>query len=109
MRPAGLIENITYWGPGQENQFGVRTHALPILIKGRWQNIHAEVHTIGGNVVNSNAFVYADRDLSVNGYLAQGDQTATSEPVSLPEAWEILDYREDNDMRGCSKLRRAVL
>jgi hypothetical protein len=106
---AGLNQDLTYWAPGQENQFGVKTHNAPILLKGRWQDVTEEVHTVGGNVVNAKAIVYPDRDLAVNGYLAKGDQTAHAEPTALPGAAEILAYFEDPDLRSVSKVRKAVL
>lgn len=109
MRVAGLNQDLTYWGPGQENQFGVKTHAAPILIKGRWQDHFEEIHTVGGNVINARAIVYPNQDLEVNGFLALGDHTASAEPTAVPVASEVLAYFEDPDLRSMGKVRKAVL
>jgi hypothetical protein len=110
VRVAGLNNPITYWPPAAENQFGVRTYGMPILIEGRWEEKQEEVNTIGGKFINSKAIVYVDQDLQVNGYLAKGDATGQpSDPTTLPFESEILAYFEDPDLRSCSKLRKAVL
>ena len=109
MRIAGLIQDLTYWAPGGENQFGVRTRLAPILIKGHWEDRNEEVHTIGGNTIVSRAVAYVDRDLGINGYLAQGDKTDVAEPTQIPDAWEIKAFNDSPDLRSCTTVRKAIM
>jgi hypothetical protein len=109
VRVAGLNQDITYWAPAAENQYGVRNHAAPILIKGHWETKNEQISTIGGDLITSRAIVIVDRDVGVDGFLAQGDQTGAAEPTALPEAWEIRSFMDEADLRSCTKVRKAVL
>ena len=109
MRVGGLVQDITYWAPGQEDRFGVRAFAAPILIKGRWEDKTEEVNTVGGELINSKAIVLVDRDLATEGYLALGDFTATNDPIAVPSAAEIRAYADAADLRSVTKVRKAVL
>jgi hypothetical protein len=109
VRVAGLTAPITYWPPAVENQYAVRSYSAPVLIHGRWEDHFEELATLGGKALNSKAIVYPDRDLQVNGFLAQGDHTNDNDPTIVPGAAEILAYFEDPDLRSCTKVRKAVL
>lgn len=109
MRIGGLNQDITYWAPEAENQYGVKTHSTPILIKGRWENKTEQFNTVGGQVIDSQAIIYPDRDLVIDGFLALGDHTGVPEPTALPTAAQIQAFEDMPDLRSCTKVRRAVL
>ena len=109
MRVAGLNDVITYWAPEQNDRFGVRSFAAPILINGRWENRTEEVATQGGDLINSKAIIMVDRDLLTQGYLALGDFTGQNEPSAVLSASEIRAYRDGADLRSVSRVREAVL
>jgi len=110
MREFGLPQDITYWAPTGEDQYGQQTYAPPIIIKGRWEDRNEEVTTIGGEAIVSAAIVYCDRDLAVDGYLALGDVTAAQNPTLLPDrAAPIQAFQHIPDLRNVSADRKAVL
>lgn len=109
MRAAGLIQDLTYWPPAGSNQHGVYTYGTPIVIKGRWEERTEEVQTIGGETINSAAVIFVDRDLAVNGYIAEGSYVDAGDPTMFPGAAEIRDFRQIPDLRGASKMRRATV
>lgn len=109
MRQPGLVQDLTYWGPAGEDRYGNRAFANPVLIKGRWEERNEEVTTIGGETITSAAIVYVDRDVAVNGYLAQGDSTGVSDPHLTTGAAQIQAYQQIPDLRNAAAMRKAVL
>jgi hypothetical protein len=105
-----LKHEITYWGPQTSiDGYGVASMAAPVLIKGHWEDSNQEVQSPTGSTFISRAVVYADRDLIIGGYLAQGDQTAYADPHAVDSAWEIQAYGSRTDIRNLAKERKAFL
>jgi hypothetical protein len=102
-----LRQDITYWPPSAQNIYGHASSGEPILIKGRWENMNQQIRKASGEEVMSRAEVFVDRDLSISGFLAQGDLTTE---VTPPEgALEIQDFRTTPDLRNLGHERRAYL
>lgn len=102
-----LQQDITYWAPSGNNEFGHAGYANPILIKGRWENSSQQIRRPTGEEVVSRAQVFVDRDVAISGFLALDDHTAESSPVS--DAREIQDFRTTPDLRNLETERRAYL
>jgi hypothetical protein len=109
VRVGGLKEVLTYWAPEPENQFGVKTHAEPIVLKGHWSDRSEQFNTVGGQVITSKAVAMVDRDLLVDGFLAFGDYTTEPEPTVVPLAFPIQAFLTEADLRSVSKVRKAVM
>ena len=102
-----LLQDITYWGPDEANEFGQPGSADPVLIRGRWQDKVQQVLNSTGQEVTSSAEVYVDRDVAVSGFLALGDHTDSATPTD--DAREIQNYSTVPDLRNLGSQRKAYL
>lgn len=75
-------ETLTYWAPGERNDYGVAEFAAPVLIRGRWEDTVEQVRTEAGDEITSRAQVFVDTLVVSDGYLAHGDQTTEADPNS---------------------------
>lgn len=72
----GLNQVATYWAPGVNDGFGGIVYSVaPVVIACRWQDKLDRIRSSSGEVITSTAIVYADRALSVKGYICLGDVT----------------------------------
>lgn len=102
-----LNQDITYWRPSAQNEYGHAGSEAPILIKGRWETSTQQIRKPSGEEIISRAEVFVDRDLEISGYLALGDKTGEVTPSS--DAQEIQDFRITPDLRNLDAERRAFL
>lgn len=102
-----LRQDVTYWGPGAQNEFGQTGSAAPILLKGHWEDKVQQIRRPDGEEVTSSAQVFLDEDVAVSGFLALGDFTAQATPPA--EAREIQSFNSIPDLRNLGKERRAFL
>lgn len=109
MRTGGLIQDITYWAPAASDRYGNKGFSAPIVLKGRWEDKNEEFVAPGGSTITSAAVALVDRSLLVQGYLAQGDLTAVSDPTLTNAAWEIRAFVEGRDLRNITPVRKAVM
>lgn len=106
----GYNQVATYWALSAVDGFGKRTFATPVLINVRWNERTDLMVQRGDELVPSRAIVFVQQDMVVGEYLAQGDQTAIADPISLPSAaYMILQWRKDISMMGDDSFRQATL
>jgi hypothetical protein len=102
-----LNQDITYWPPAAENEYGHAGHGNPILIKGRWSEKTQQIRRPDGEEVTSSTQVIVDRDVALAGFLMEGDQTAQATPPA--GAREIQLFASQPDLRNLESLRKAYL
>ena len=90
--PELLTQTATYWAPAGRTGYGGRTYSAPVKIACFWEDSVELVIDKKGQQTKTRAIVIVDRDLDPDGYLAQGDQTATADPTSLAGTWEIKRF-----------------
>lgn len=93
-----MVQDITYWAPGVQNEYGQVGFAAPIKIKGRWEGKVQQVRKPDGEEITSTAHVFVDRLLAVLGYIALGDLTADQTPPDT--AKEIQSWNSHPDLRN---------
>lgn len=104
-----LVAQCTYWAPTTNGEYGVSGFSAPIIVMTRWEDRVQKVMKPSGEEVMSQATVFVDTDLAIGGYLAQGDQTASSTPYGVTGANEILQYKIVPNLRNNMSERRAFL
>jgi hypothetical protein len=105
-------QTITYWAPaGTRDAYGNQTFASPALIGGFWMDKQELFVDAEGREVRSTAVVFVDQDCELGGYLAEGDQTATANPVSVDGAREIRGWEKIPHLRQieAKTTRKALL
>lgn len=101
-------QDITYWAPAGEDQFGAESYDDPIVIKGRWEDRQDQARAATGEEFTTQAIVYVDRDLAIGGRLKEGDVSIISDPI-LGGGQEIRGWATIPDIRNASKERKALL
>lgn len=98
---------ITYWAATPSGDGGF-TFSAPISLKGLWEDKQELVADATGNQIVSQAIVYLNTEVAINGYLFLGTSIAT-DPTTVTKAWQIKNYGETPNVRGTEVLRKAVL
>lgn len=84
-----MNQSATYWPRGSTpDGFGNLNFSPPLSIKVRWQDKNELFRDEQGNEAMSSAVIYADRDLSIGGYLYLGE-SAVADPRTVTGAREI--------------------
>jgi hypothetical protein len=109
MRIGGQFQDLTYWAPTGSDRYGNKGYAAPIALKGRWEDKNEEFVAPGGATITSAAVALVDRDLLVQGYLAEGNLTAVADPTLTDAAWEIRAFIAGRDLRNVTPVRKAVM
>lgn len=108
-----LINNqkVTWWRVTGGDGFGGDVIAAPVLIGGRWQEkAETFIGQIDRRELISSAVVFLlDQDVGVGDYLANGDQTLTSNPSILVGAYKIQHYQKSPDLRSLEYVRKCFL
>lgn len=104
-----MTQMATYWAPGDNDGFGGHVMQAPITLSCRWQEQAVLFRDIEGREVTSSVVVYPDQELAVRGYLALGDQSATTDPRDLTVAYEIRQVQQSPSLDGTRVLHKALL
>lgn len=93
-----LNQVCTYWAPGGYDLYGNPSVAAPVALACRWQDKTDLIRTPDGREVVSASVVYPEYALTVQGWAALGDQTATPDPQTLPGAYQVLNVGQSPDL-----------
>ena len=104
---ANLHQDVTYWGPGEQNRYGSVDYVAPIKLKGRWEAKTEQIRKPNGDLVTSTSQVYLSAPVAEGGYLILGDHTASPTPTG--GAQEVQGYQETPDLRNLDSERKAYL
>lgn len=102
-------QQATYWAPGEQSGFGGYTYGSPSLILVRWEERTDKFLNSVGEEKIAKAIIYSPDECLVGGYLAKGDQTATSDPTAITSAFEIQRADTIPDLRGLNQEHRNFL
>lgn len=98
----GLNQQITYWAPNGETQFGGKTFAAPTIIQGRWEDRIELTTDAQGHEFVSHARIYLLQDVELQGYLYNG-VSVVLDPRTITDTQEI---RLKGSVPSVSALRR---
>ncbi len=107
IRTVDFNQVATYWAPLANDGFGGKTFDAPVLITCRFQAKVDLIRSSDGEEVASSHVAYVDRELADNGWLAEGDLTATLSPVGV--AHEILSRGSSPSLDGTEVLLKVWL
>ncbi len=103
-----LNQTATYWAKDGEDDFGNTSFSSPQTIECRWEDNSEMFRDDNGNEVMSNAVVYVNKDLELEGYLYLGDNDA-NDPTTLDNAREIRKFEKMPSVDGSEYQRKAWL
>lgn len=103
-----LHQSITYWAVAGVDKYSAETFSAPVLIAGRWEDRQDQVMLPTGELSVSKAIVFVDREIELDGYLAEGDYTAQNDPT-LAGAKVVRAFVSIPSMRSNETERRAIL
>lgn len=102
-------QELTYWAPATENDFGEEAFAPPEVISGRWENRQDNVVSASGEEIVSKAFAYVDATLAVEGYLALGNHVGQANPTLVSGAEQIKGTIEVSSLRTNTEVKAVIL
>ena len=109
MNPSrNLRQDITYWAPAGQSEFGGIDWSDPVILKGRWEEMAEEIQDKNGNQIVSKARVFLGEGVLINGYLAKGEYF-DEDPTTLDDAFEIKQLAKTPDLRALNELTVAYL
>lgn len=103
----GKHQSATYWARLGEGAQGP-VYGSPTAITVHWENRHELFMTAKGDEEVSNAVVYADQVLDVDGYLYLGTSVVV-DPRNVDGAFRIRASLSIPDLRNVSNEYRAML
>lgn len=83
-----LHDTITYWAAGTKDKWGDETFSAPTSLTGRWENRTEQFLDFRGETRVSNALVYVDSEVELDGWIYLGTSSSTS-PKSVDGAYSI--------------------
>lgn len=98
---------LTYWAATPDG-YGGFSFAAPIHISGRWEDKTVNTIAANGDAIISQAIVYVDRDLEINGYLIRGS-VSDPDPTLLNGAYRISRIDKTPNIRYSDYLRKVTL
>lgn len=102
-------QKATYWAFTGQSGFGGATYAAPVLLDCRWERNNETFIDKFGQESVSRSIIWTLIDLDEDGYLAEGDKTATVSPLDIKDAFEIRRTQSTPDLRGLHVERKAFV
>lgn len=112
-----LTQPVTYWSPkARRNPYNEFSFNDPVLLLGFWSDIFEERVTSGGQTIMTKAVVHVNKDVLIDGWLAQGDYSLSGvtdptkfKTVDAVNCYEIKDFFRRTDLRNMDYDRIAIL
>lgn len=104
-----MRQDITYWAPTGENEYGAPAYGAPVLLRGRWEDSTQQFRTPQGDEAVSKAIIWVPQDVTIDGYLARGDHLAFATPDLVNGAEQVRQFVKIPDLRNASSERRAYV
>lgn len=108
-----LIQTAVYWSSPSASGYGGYTYSTPSEIDCRWEKKQILYIDINGQEKLSNAIVYVNQDLDVNGYLYLGEEadldSSHDNPQIIDNVFRIEAFKKVPNIQGSQYLRKAYL
>jgi hypothetical protein len=102
-------QDATHWVVTGSNGYGGFTFDTPVLVKCRWEDRTERFLNPQGDEVVSAAIVYPVEDVSVGDYMALGDLTATSDPITIAGTYPVRRFSKNTNLRNLEVIRKVYL
>lgn len=103
-----MNQTATYWAVASRNAYNEATFAAPVQIRCRWEDKVVLFRDAAGRERVSNAVVYPEIPLALEGYLFLGTSASTT-PRALSGAQEILQVGASPNLPGGLVLNKVFL
>lgn len=107
-RTRKMLQTATYWGPATDDGLGNVTFPSPETIAVRWEARQELFRDAEAREIMSEAVVYVEKPLEIQGYLAEGDQTPTADPRDAGGR-EIRQHYTVPNLRNSEQLSKVWL
>lgn len=103
-----LNQIVTYWAPGDENQFGGKTYLAPVEIKARWEDKVENIIDRNGQDAVSRAKIMTEVPVEATGFLYPEPSNAV-DPTAVAGAWEIRIVGSVPNLSNLQRLYAAYI
>lgn len=104
----GLSQKLTLWVSLGVDGFNKPIFAAPVERICRWEERSDRIQTAEGTEVYSRATIFLDQDLALGDYVKLGSH-AGANPLQIPGAYRVVDFRKIPSIDGNFFERRAYL
>lgn len=105
-----LNDQITYWAPVAESQFGGKSYLTPVVLRGFWRNKFDNVINKAGQEIVSRAQVSFEDQVIDTGYLYHGVlDTLVTDPTTVDGAVEIRIVADSPNLASLQRLYTAYI
>jgi hypothetical protein len=101
-----MKQTATYWAPGAAGPTGQATFAAPITLSCRWEDKQVLFKDSNGKDSVSQAIVYVDRQLAVEGFIYLGVSVGT-DPRGIGH--EIKAVGKTVNVRAKKRLNKVIV
>jgi len=106
-----LKQDAIYWGPPVPDGDGGSSYPDPVEISCRWEDVDGAVVDPRTHDTFSNATVYVDRDVEINGYLFLGalSEVSGENPEDVIGARKIAGFQKLPTFKATEFLRTVTV
>ena len=109
-----LNQKAVYWGTPVTDGYGKLTFSVPVEIDVRWEDKMELFLTFNGKEKLSQAVIYSETDMDIDGYLYLGllSELSTAEktnPLLEVTAYPIKQFKKSPDLTGSIYVRKTWL
>lgn len=109
-----LNQKLVYWPYVKKSATGAPVVGDAVELSCRWEDRQILFRTAQGQESMSNAVIWVDQDLTLEGYLYLGlltdlDSTTEGDPTELDNAYEIRAYTKIPNVKGTDYERKAIV
>lgn len=101
-------EDITYWAPSTEDEYGDKTFVAPVTICCHWEDKVLAFFDSNGEEVHSRSIVYTDSLTENGGWLFRGT-SVVADPTALSGADRIRQVMRVDDVHNRATVYKLVL
>jgi len=106
-----MKQKAVWWDVDGIDANGQPTHALPVEIDVRWEEVAEEFINSDGDRELSRALLVVDRDVQIKGMIMLGELSSVTEanPKDMEGAWEIRQWKKTPSFNGRKYHREVFL
>ncbi len=102
----GLTQTMTLWVKTGVNGYNKPTFASPVQRDCRWEERTTKIQVAEGQEILARSRIFLAEDVAIGDFIAFGI-VADSNPLEVPAARAVLDYRKTPSLDGSDFERKA--
>jgi hypothetical protein len=102
----GQTQQMTIWVKTGVNGYNKSTFASPVQRDCRWEDRTTRIQVAEGQEITARSRIFLSEDVALGDYIAFG-VVAGSDPLEIPAARPVIDFRKTPSLDGTDFERKA--